>query len=371
MLHTYTHCRIALPAGFRAEDILEFHRRDPQAVAERVAPGRLQKGLVVDGKAACLSLGFHPAHVDAELAIDSRSTAANEAALTRLVCRMLGLTQRIEIFEQDYRQHPQLGPLIARQSGLRVPLAATPFEALTWAITGQQISVGAAVSMRRKLIKAAGQTHSSGLACYPDAAQLAQLTEADLRAAGFSANKAQTLITVSAKVLSGELPLDAWQENMPIDTLRERLLLNRNELFAGGIRPHHYCLPVLKRERDREALLAAATSDDPRFFLGTDSAPHARHTKENACGCAGIFSAHAAIELYAEAFESAGKLDRLEAFASERGADFYGVPRNTGTLTLRKESWNVPDSYAFGPANESLVPFRAGATLAWRMLDPA
>ena len=142
---TSTHCSIALPAGFRAEDILEFHRRDPQAFAERVAPG----------------LGFHPAHVDAELAIDSRSTAANEAALTRLICRMLGLTQRIEVFEQDYRQHPQLGPLIARQSGLRVPLAATPFEALTWAITGQQISVGAAVSMRRKLIKAAGPTHSS------------------------------------------------------------------------------------------------------------------------------------------------------------------------------------------------------------------
>ena len=151
----------------------------------------------------------------------------------------------------------------------------------------------------------------------------------------------------------------------------QHLLLNRNALFAGGIRPHHYCLPVLKRERDRATLLAAATSNDPRFFLGTDSAPHARHTKENACGCAGIFSAHAAIELYAEAFESAGRLDRLEAFASERGADFYGVPRNTGTLTLRKESWNVPDSYAFGPANERLVPFRAGATLAWRMLDPA
>ena len=151
----------------------------------------------------------------------------------------------------------------------------------------------------------------------------------------------------------------------------QHLLLNRNALFAGGIRPHHYCLPVLKRERDREALLAVATSADPRFFLGTDSAPHARHAKEAACGCAGIFSAHAAIELYAEAFESAGKLDRLEAFASERGADFYGIPRNTGTLTLRKESWNVPDSYAFGPANERLVPFRAGATLAWRMLDPA
>jgi len=151
----------------------------------------------------------------------------------------------------------------------------------------------------------------------------------------------------------------------------QHLLLNRNALFEGGIRPHHYCLPVLKRERDREALVAAATSDDPRFFLGTDSAPHARHTKEAACGCAGIFSAHAAIELYAEAFEDAGRLDRLEAFASERGADFYGVTRNAGTLTLRKESWNVPDSYSFGPANERLVPFRAGATLTWRMLDPA
>jgi dihydroorotase len=151
----------------------------------------------------------------------------------------------------------------------------------------------------------------------------------------------------------------------------QHLLLNRNALFEGGIRPHHYCLPVLKREQDRAALLAVATSDDPRFFLGTDSAPHARHTKETACGCAGIFSAHAAIELYAEVFEGAGRLDRLEAFASERGADFYGVPRNAGTLTLRKESWSVPDSYSFGPAGDRLVPFRAGATLAWRVIDPA
>jgi dihydroorotase len=151
----------------------------------------------------------------------------------------------------------------------------------------------------------------------------------------------------------------------------QHLLLNRNALFEGGIRPHHYCLPVLKRERDREALVAAATGDDPRFFLGTDSAPHAQHTKETACGCAGIFSAHAAMELYAEAFEGAGRLDRLEAFASERGADFYGVPRNVGTLTLRKETWKVPDSYSFGPASDRLVPFRAGSTLAWRMMDPA
>ncbi len=149
----------------------------------------------------------------------------------------------------------------------------------------------------------------------------------------------------------------------------QHLLLNRNAIFEGGIRPHHYCLPILKREDDREALVDAATSDDARFFLGTDSAPHARHTKETTCGCAGIFTAHAALELYAEAFEAAGQLQRLEAFASERGADFYGVPRNTGTITLQRTAWTVPESYAFGGARLSLVPFRAGATIAWRLAD--
>jgi len=147
----------------------------------------------------------------------------------------------------------------------------------------------------------------------------------------------------------------------------QHLLMNRNAIFEGGMRPHHYCLPVLKRERDREALLAAATSDDPRFFLGTDSAPHARHTKEASCGCAGIFSAHAAIELYAEAFEQAGRLDRLEAFASERGADFYGLPRNEGRIALRREPWTVPDCYPFG--GDELVPLRAGAEVAWRLVS--
>ncbi len=114
----------------------------------------------------------------------------------------------------------------------------------------------------------------------------------------------------------------------------QHLLHNRNAIFEGGIRPHYYCLPILKTEPDREALLAAATSGNPRFFLGTDSAPHAQHTKENACGCAGMFSAHAGIELYAEAFESVGKLDKLEGFASDFGADFYGLPRNTGRIRL-------------------------------------
>ncbi|MET0659584.1 MAG: dihydroorotase [Steroidobacteraceae bacterium] len=149
----------------------------------------------------------------------------------------------------------------------------------------------------------------------------------------------------------------------------QHLLLNRNALFQGGIRPHHYCLPVLKRELDREALVAAATSADARFFLGTDSAPHARHTKETTCGCAGIFSAHAAIELYAEAFELAGRLDRLQAFASERGADFYGLPRNEDTIVLERQSWIVPESIAFGDAQ--LVPFRAGERVGWRLRERA
>jgi dihydroorotase len=146
----------------------------------------------------------------------------------------------------------------------------------------------------------------------------------------------------------------------------QHLLMNRNAIFEGGLRPHHYCLPVLKREGDREALLEAATSDDPRFFLGTDSAPHARHTKEAPCGCAGIYSAHAGIELYAEAFEAAGRLDRLEAFASERGADFYGVPRNAGHLTLERAEWAVPERYPFG--DDELVPLRGGGRIGWRVV---
>lgn len=143
------------------------------------------------------------------------------------------------------------------------------------------------------------------------------------------------------------------------------LLLNRNALFAGGVRPHHYCLPVLKREAHREALLAAAVSGSPKFFLGTDSAPHARDTKETACGCAGIYTAGAAIELYAEAFESAGALERLDDFASRYGPAFYGLPRNTGALTLVAEEWAMPAEVPFG--NETLVPFRAGERVRWRL----
>ena len=144
------------------------------------------------------------------------------------------------------------------------------------------------------------------------------------------------------------------------------LLYNRNAIFTGGIRPHYYCLPVLKRETHRLALVQAATSGHRRFFLGTDSAPHPAHLKEHATGCAGCYTAHAALELYAEAFEQAGALHRLEAFASFNGADFYGLPRNTGTVTLTRESWTTPESYPFGAAD--LKPLRAGETLAWRQV---
>ena len=145
------------------------------------------------------------------------------------------------------------------------------------------------------------------------------------------------------------------------------LLLNRNSLFQGGIRPHHYCLPILKREEHRQALLAAAISGNPKFFLGTDSAPHSQANKENACGCAGIFTAHAALELYATAFEQANALDKLEAFASFHGADFYQLPRNDERITLSKQPWQIPNNYEF--AGEALIPMYAGQKIAWKMLS--
>ena len=143
------------------------------------------------------------------------------------------------------------------------------------------------------------------------------------------------------------------------------LLMNRNDMFNGGIRPHHYCLPVLKRERHRAALVRAATSGNRKFFLGTDSAPHARERKETACGCAGIYTAHAALELYAQAFETAGALDKLEGFASQFGADFYQLPRNTDTITLEKRDWQLPDSYPLG--DSTVIPMHAGETLHWQI----
>ena len=154
--------------------------------------------------------------------------------------------------------------------------------------------------------------------------------------------------------------------NVAATITAHHLLMNRNALFMGGIRPHHYCLPVLKREEHREALIEAATSGNPKFFLGTDSAPHARALKEAACGCAGVYTAHAAIELYAAAFEEAGALGRLEGFASEFGAAFYGLAPNRGSITLVREPWGVPESPDFG--GEALVPLRAGETVPWKLI---
>jgi dihydroorotase len=153
--------------------------------------------------------------------------------------------------------------------------------------------------------------------------------------------------------------------NVAATITAHHLLYNRNAMLVGGIRPHYYCLPVLKRETHRAALVKAATSGSSKYFLGTDSAPHAQHAKENACGCAGCYTAHAAIELYAEVFEYAGALDRLEGFASFYGADYYGLPRNSGRITLVKEEWQVPETMAFG--DHRLVPLRSGEKMSWKL----
>ncbi len=154
-------------------------------------------------------------------------------------------------------------------------------------------------------------------------------------------------------------------ERLAATITAHHLLVNRNAMLAGGIRPHYYCLPILKRETDRRALLAAATSGSPRFFLGTDSAPHPVAAKESACGCAGSFTAHAALELYAEAFDEVGRLDALEAFASRNGPAFYGLPVSDETVTLRRRAWLPPEAYAFGSAR--VVPVRAGEAVAWTL----
>ncbi len=160
--------------------------------------------------------------------------------------------------------------------------------------------------------------------------------------------------------------INSQDENVAGTLTAHHLLLNRNAIFQGGIRPHHYCLPILKRETHRQALLAAAVSGSKKFFLGTDSAPHMLSKKETSCGCAGIYTAHAAIELYAEAFECARKLDKLEQFASFNGPDFYRLARNTDTITLAKEDWTVPNSYPF--STENVIPFRANELIHWRLI---
>jgi dihydroorotase len=159
--------------------------------------------------------------------------------------------------------------------------------------------------------------------------------------------------------------IDAAGAHVGATITPQHLSWSRNALLVGGIRPHFFCMPILKREAHRLSLVRAATGGSPKYFLGTDSAPHARNAKEAACGCAGCYSAHAAIELYAEAFEGANALERLEAFASFHGADFYGLPRNTATITLKREAWVVPATYPFG--EHTVVPLRAGETMRWRL----
>ena len=161
--------------------------------------------------------------------------------------------------------------------------------------------------------------------------------------------------------------IQATEDNIAATITAHHLLMNRNAMFQGGIRPHHYCLPVLKREPHRQALIRAATSGSPKFFLGTDSAPHGKTAKESACGCAGMYTAHAAIEFYTEAFEQAAALDKLEGFSSFFGPDFYGLPRNTDSITLSKQEWTIPQTLAF--ADDDLIPLRAGENLSWKLIS--
>lgn len=215
----------APPANYRIDDILAFHRRDPLEVAEKVDAGGLRKGLIWHGAPACLTVRFLAGRIEAGL--DCEGEAGDGQEFKRFAERMLGLDQSVDAFESRFRDHARIGPLLARQSGLRVPLAASPFEALSWAITGQQISVAAAVSLRRKLILAAGLRHSSGLFCYPDAAAVAALDAGRLREVGFSANKAATLGELARRVGDGDLPLQRWADSLAIDEIRARLLAIR------------------------------------------------------------------------------------------------------------------------------------------------
>lgn len=212
---------IPLPSDYRSGDVLAFHRRDVQTIAERVDDDEIHKGLIWEGRPACLRIALKPGTAEVGLAVDGgEAEAASVEAMAR---RMLGLTQDVDRFEREFAEHPEIGAVIARRTGLRVPATATPFEAITWAITGQQISVGAATSIRRRLIQAADVRHSEGLWCYPDAEQVLRLTEEGLRPLGFSATKARTIHALSTAVASGSLPLDAWVRAPDAEEIRARL----------------------------------------------------------------------------------------------------------------------------------------------------
>jgi DNA-3-methyladenine glycosylase II len=224
MNRTVLACSLELPQHYRTEDILAFHKRDALAIAESVDDHSLRKGLVWNNQAACLTIRFNQNSADAELVIDGTANANDADEFCGIVRRMLGLNQQVEDFERIYRHHPQLGLLIAQQPGLRVPTTTTVFEALSWAITAQQISVKAAISIRRKLIQTAGLQHSSGLLCYPAAKQLARVSESDLRQIGFSNNKAQTLLAVSRMIENGEIRLKNEVNTEDVEEIRRQLL---------------------------------------------------------------------------------------------------------------------------------------------------
>ncbi|HEY8157421.1 MAG TPA: AlkA N-terminal domain-containing protein [Methylobacter sp.] len=217
-------CQLPLPDDFRSDDMLKFHHRDVLAVAEVVEANSLRKGILWNGSPACLRIGFEESSAQVELAVDGISAVGDTEALCKLAQRMLGLDQPIEEFELRYRHHPQLGILIAGQSGLRVPVTASIFEALSWAIICQQISVSAAVTIRRRLIQLAALRHSSGLHCFPDAQHMADFNDSDLRQVGFSRNKAQCLLTLSRMIIAGELMLEYTGAELSVDRIREQLL---------------------------------------------------------------------------------------------------------------------------------------------------
>lgn len=236
-MNTHTlQCCLPLPRGFRVADVLAFQGRDSQQLSEctlqTVQETGFDKALVWIGRLSCLEVRFDAVRVRARCRVDDAGSGApvgvdEQAVFERLLRHMLGLDQPVEVFERIYASHPQMGPLISRNAGLRVPQAASPFEALSWAILGQQISLGAAVAIRRKLIQAVGRRHSGGLMCYPDAFSLLQLDVAALRAAGCSQAKADTLLTLSRAVADGSLPLDHWLDSKAVDDIRPRLLAIR------------------------------------------------------------------------------------------------------------------------------------------------
>lgn len=222
-------CTVPLPAKFRSRDILSFHQRDRERLAERVDGTVIHKGLSWHGHPAHLQVALGERRADAQLSIDAADPGPAQSQawrdeLRRMVERLLGLRQPIERFESLYRAHALLGPLLSAQSGLRVPMAATPFEAISWAITGQQISVPVAVTLRRKLVQAAAIRHSSGIWCHPGPDAIVRLGTDVLRQASFSASKARTLVALSEAMLAGEAPLDDWLDDTPVEQMRERLL---------------------------------------------------------------------------------------------------------------------------------------------------